>query len=455
MQVARTRIRIALVLAMLATLLVGVPGDAAFATHGTQTLEVEPETQSHQTGEDAELTAEASAIVINLGGPEVDFEIESGPGDKDGNTPRTPDFTCSIGPLILNTCTITYTNSGGPGVDFIRAWYDHDNNDATVEYDNDEGREEATDPGAIEPDITDLVSVSWTQGPAAKLDCDDSSGNDEETNPNQGPGSNETVTCKASDGTGVGMQGIEIDGENLSSDGINDPDQVGADYDNFCTTGGDGKCTGVIPANGPIGTADFCFWTDTDDDAAYDPLAENDDGSAYHPDGGDCDAEKFDEPEDNDTTDVIRITWSIERFAPTSKILRPVHNGTYQQAALRQIQGEADDVHSSVAKVEIALRLYRDNGNCGNWTGNGFRPSSCRLRIWNAVAAADLVRVENATTHEVHWTWVYNLSKTLAKSKGPGTDVLFYIVFSRATDSNGNIETRIIKGTTRNTFEIV
>jgi hypothetical protein len=453
----RNRTRIAVVLAMLATLLVGVPAGPAQATHGTQTLEVDPETQSAASGSSVTLTAQASAIVINLGGPEVDFEIESGPGDTDGNSPRTPDFTCNIGPLIFNTCSVSYTGNGH-GIDFIRAWYDHDNNDATVEYDNDEGRAEETDAGAVEPDITDLVQVNWTQGPPAKLDCDDGSAGadpaatDNEENVNSGPGSDQSYLCKASDGAGVGMEGVQIDGENLSSDGINDPDQVGADYNNFCTTGGDGTCVGVVPANGPVGTADFCFWTDINNDAAYDPLAENEDGSANHADGGDCDAEKFDEPENNDRTDVVRITWKLEKVAPISRILRPLNGASYQQNAMTQLQFDATDTHSGIAKVQFALRRHFKNGTCSSWNHAEarFKSSACNARLW-----VDATFQEGDPADDDDDVWLYNLPSALTKSQGVNYAAKFYMVLSRAIDTAGNVEVIFQTGRNRNAFEIV
>jgi hypothetical protein len=449
-------IRTTILFVTLAALFVGLPSGPAIASHGATTLDASPETQSKEAntaGEDgtAEITAESSSpLILAPSGPNVDFEIESGPGDKDGNTPRSPDMTCDIGPLILTTCSVEYT-APTRGIDIVRVWFDHDGDDETVEYDNDEGVDETVVPGFAEPDITDVVTVNWTQGPVVKLDCDDRAGDDAEK---YFTSEEPQYTCKASDAGNVGLEGIRIDGENLSSNGVNDPEAQNADYDNICTTGGDGKCVATIPTQGDNGTADLCFWTDSDNDNVYDPLSpvdpEDDEGNIIrNNDGGDCDGEKFDEAENNDQTDVVRPTWERETVAPVSTLIRPKRGVTYQQNAIQQFQATATDQHSSVGLVQFALRKYLKSGKCANWNGSKFITGSCTLRIWNN-GTFDT----KGTSDPADDQWVYNLSARMNPSTAGGYQAKDYVVLSRAWDDAGNIESTFTNGRNRNVFEV-
>ncbi len=451
MRSARTVFRTITLLLVLTTAFVGLPAGAALANHGSNTIDADPETQSKEANAEGEagtatITAVySSPLIIALAGPNIDFEIESGPGDTDGNTPRSPDMTCDIGPLILTTCSVDYT-APSRGIDIVRVWIDHDADDQTVEYDNDEGLDETIVPGAAEPDITDVVHVNWTQGPAVKLDCDDRAGDDTEKYfTSESP----TYKCKASDAGNVGLEGILIDGENLSSNGVNDPESVDADYDNFCTTGGDGTCTASIPTQGDMGTADICFWTDNDEDNVYDPLAENEDASVNHTDGGDCDSEKHDEPENSDRTDVVRPTWERETVAPVSVLVRPKRGVTYQQNAIMQFQATATDANSSVELVQFALRKYLKSGKCANWDGTKFVTGSCSLRVW-INGSFDT----KGTTDPADDVWKYDLPNRMNPSTAGGYQAKDYVVLSRAWDSSGNIESVFTNGRNRNVFEV-
>jgi hypothetical protein len=443
------RSKAALAIVAIATMILSLLPGSAWADHHANTLEVDPESQSHQAGEDATLTATFGSPLTLLN-PNVDFEIETGPGDTDGNTPKSPDMTCS--PLIgLLGCSVTYTSTKR-GVDVVRAWIDFDNDDATNEYDNDEFPNEATDAGAghKEPDNTDVVLVLWNQGPPARLDCDDSSFNDTEQNFSQGPGSGETYTCKVSDGGGVGMEGFAIDGENLSTTGVNDPETPGIDYNNFCVTGGNGVCQGTIPSLGKTGTADICLFVDADDDAVYDPTAAQGDPDFGEHDGGDCDGEVVAEAENNDVTDVVQITWILENVPPVTRIDRPAHLGFYPDTGLTKFNGLAKDTHSTVVKVEIALRKYRTDGRCGNWNGTAFVIGPCNFRSW-------VTATITGTTANNQQIWEYSLppgTKLARTNENKGAVAKFYILLARSTDSNGIVEIAFKDGQNRNRFEI-
>jgi len=93
------------------------------------------------------------------GGTRIDFEIT---GDQDpdaSDTPETPDATCTV-PAGGNGCSLQPRPSGH-GTQAFRGWMDLDLNQATVEADLEEGPDETSDPGAAEPDATDVVLWSW------------------------------------------------------------------------------------------------------------------------------------------------------------------------------------------------------------------------------------------------------------------------------------------------------
>jgi Bacterial Ig-like domain (group 1)/RTX calcium-binding nonapeptide repeat (4 copies) len=295
-------------------------GGVAMANHDARTLQVEPETDDNPVGATHVLTAAlSSAADVTSGTIEVDFEI-IGPGDADGgNTPTSPDQECTVA-VGSASCTVSYTSSI-TGTGTISAWIDHDGNDGTVEADSTEGAD-AGNPsidepsggtdvpgGTAEPDLTDVVTKTWVAAlPAGtQLDCDDASGNDTETNPVTGAGSRETYTCTVIDAApnpDVPVSGARIDVENLN--GANDPDNSAAagtpDFNDACTTGGNGRCTVTIAATeSQAGAADICFWIDEDVDNVFNPAGADNDG-------GDCE-EAVDAAENDDKTDTVIKTW--------------------------------------------------------------------------------------------------------------------------------------------------
>src|SRR5206468_6728328 len=158
---------------------------------------------------------------------------------------------------------------------------------------------------------TDDVMITWTPGPPTQLDC----GPDDAVNPPSGPGSGRVYICEARDSDGnIAGPGVRIDVENLG--GANDPDHsdgkgaAGAsnttpDWDNFCVTGTDGRCSGTIPSAGERGTALILLWLD---------LPASADGryniSGVEADGGSCDADPIPPAPDNvNGTDIVRLTW--------------------------------------------------------------------------------------------------------------------------------------------------
>ena len=157
-------------------------------------------------------------------------------------------------------------------------------------------------------DLIDTVTKTWSVT-VDGLDCDDQSGDDAQNN-NAGEPETYTCTATAPDSGDSGSErdpvsGIRIDWENLN--GVNDPDNssgAGApDANDGCTTGTNGSCTiSIAPSESQTGTANICFWGDTDNDNIFAP-----DGATN--DGGGCNTETA-ATEDVDLIDVVSKTWS-------------------------------------------------------------------------------------------------------------------------------------------------
>lgn len=288
----------AIALATLAAMV--VPMTAAGA--GTYTLHVTGGGSVH-IGTQATLKAELRTLDGTAPAPavapvNVDFEIV-GVNDTDGDTPTTPDETCTI-PIGMSTCARKYPGAV-TGTDTVRAWIDEDANDGTVEADPTEGPSATSQPGTIpEPDGTDVITTTWFGLAAGSiLSCTPSS------QPGLAVGADATVNCTVSN-SGTGIAGVQVDGENL--DGANDADKpssadVNADFG--CTTDAGGTCSLTIPGGAEMGFANICLWADEDGD------------NHYHPeltapwDGALCDGNPDDTS--NNTTDFASVSWGFDR----------------------------------------------------------------------------------------------------------------------------------------------
>ena len=259
----------ALAVALLASM--GGVAVPAAANHPSSCLDLTPETATNPAGANHTITAQLRVITANCtgggvtptSGPvNVDFEI-TGPNDVDGgNTPDTPDLTCTVG-NNQSSCTVTYSGNG-TGTDTIRGWIDHDGLTPA------QGGQTEADVGETQPnedsDTTDVVSKTWTAGAASRVDCDDQTGpnTESETNPSlSGAASNETYVCTVTDAAGNPITNVVVSGEVTA--GVNDPDATdGASFDTrdyACTTGAGGTCSVVVTqAEGATGTATICFW---------------------------------------------------------------------------------------------------------------------------------------------------------------------------------------------------
>ena len=289
------------------------------ANHTNRVLDVSPEAQLHELGATHTFTADLCDFEFDPGPPEsatcepepatfqsgpinVDFENEGGTND-DGATRLTPDLTCSV-KAGESSCTVSYVG-GSPGTDRWRAWIDHDGSNLTDDSDSDEPvNESAENPtqhpdadsncfGAPdsaegstngEPDCTDVVTVGWTGGAPATVDCDDETGpnTEREVNPSGGAEGNETYICHVRDAQGgltgdwdpaqVEVQDVYVYGE-VETSNVNDPDD-GTTHDTpdySCLVGAGrrnegqpvGRCQETI-TQGDLqeGGATICFWVD-------------------------------------------------------------------------------------------------------------------------------------------------------------------------------------------------
>lgn len=96
------------------------------------------------------------------GGTNIDFEITGAADPDSGDSPTTPDMTCTVAEGG-GSCW-AYPPTADDGFSTIRAWIDFDLNDATVEGDLTEGQDEASNPGdTAEPDSTDVSQIYWNR----------------------------------------------------------------------------------------------------------------------------------------------------------------------------------------------------------------------------------------------------------------------------------------------------
>ena len=130
---------------------------------------------------------------------------------------------------------------------------------------------------------------------------------------------------------------------------------------------------------------------------------------------------------------------SGDAVPPVSQISRPRHNTSYFQANLRSLTGTATDVGSGVIAMDIVLRRHFTDGTCANWNGSQFVTGSCKARLWHRALGRG--------------SWTYTLPRVLTKSTG--TNVKHYILLSRATDAEGNVETAFNDGRNRSQFEVI
>ena len=171
-------------------------------------------------------------------------------------------------------------------------------------------------PGAAEPDATDVVRVQWLNFAEGRLTCDDGKagdGTDVEYNNSVAGDRAEAYRCTLTTLAGVPIQGAFIDGEILSGPGQNSAPNA-ADLPDVCKTDTNGRCT-TAPINMPVdGARKICFWGEP---ANKDDPTKGDENEFGVPgpdtDGGGCNAEPVDEPENNEITDAVYVDTGAPR----------------------------------------------------------------------------------------------------------------------------------------------
>lgn len=121
---------------------------------------------------------------------------------------------------------------------------------------------------------------------------------------------------------------------------------------------------------------------------------------------------------------------------PTSKITAPKHRTAIDVSQSTNFQGTAKDQNGSVSKVEIALR-QKLKGGCKWWNGSRFVSGACAQRSF--------VQADGDKK------WSYDLPKPL---KPTGKRVRNYILYSRATDAAGNVESEFLPKANKVKFEV-
>jgi hypothetical protein len=323
-----------------------LPVGPARAAGTTPSLQVSREITS-TTSDTATLTATITPAPQS-DGTVIDFEVlpaapgdPPGPADKDGDV-DPPDATCSIA-MNTNTCSVDLI-SKSISTNNVRAWIHGQPADKA------EGRLANTDsdlldlgivnPGADckaadgpnclsgsaspgdaagEPDATDVVRVEWLTFSDGRIDCDDSKsadGADVEYN-NGNTDRSETYTCTVTSLAGDAIQGAFIDAEIVEGPaGEKNKSANSADLPDLCQTDANGRCqtkASAVTMN-TDGADTICFWAEP---ASTSKPAEGQDNN-YNPganptDGGSCNAESVDEPENNDLADTAYLDTGAPR----------------------------------------------------------------------------------------------------------------------------------------------
>ena len=265
-------------------LLLGAGLAAPATAQQPNTMDVNPETQTHTTGTSAQFTV---TTVPPTQGINIDFEIEAGPNDLDGGFKPASglwDFTCTTN--ATGVCMAPFDGLNA-GTDTVRAWVDADKVNSTVEADMGEGALEAQTPGdQDEPDRTDVVTMTWeTPGQAPpKLDTEPETGS-------APPGGTIRLTSTVTRG-GATVQNTIVDFLIESGTG------AGPGSHKECTTGSDGTC--FVDFTGPAeeSTNRVRTWIEEDDN----DVPNEADLAEQQPD------------QDNDATDVVELRWAPERL---------------------------------------------------------------------------------------------------------------------------------------------
>jgi hypothetical protein len=135
---------------------------------------------------------------------------------------------------------------------------------------------------------------------------------------------------------------------------------------------------------------------------------------------------------------------------PETSFHHPKHNQTlkYKSPKARSIHVFVPKDPSAILSAQTALRRIKKGGACQWWDGNGWSPDSCsdaaRLDHW--LSTKKILTLSNKFIYE------HILKEHLKPSMG--TKIKKYVVYSRAQDGSGNMESVVELGRNKNKFEI-
>lgn len=307
--------------------LMAAPLVAGTAFGAGRWLDLKPDVDDVAVGDYRTVRATLSSPP-DLAAIEVDFEIV-GVGDSDGgNSPASPDRSCTVAvgvpddPASTNvdesrTCSIKYKGTV-EGRDEVRGWIDEDGSNSTVEADM--GEPPVAGEGSSGQDATDVVVTEWFAATpkGARLDCSP------ETFTAVVGGSAASVVCQVSGAPT--LAGWRIDGENLGGANASaHPDAFPADHDDVCVTDANGRCAARLDS-WEAGSADLCFWVDWDRDMGFHPQSGAD--------GSDCDEGANDTSLNGNITDVVRADYVHGRSLRWSSLEAPTYGSRFSLAGV-------------------------------------------------------------------------------------------------------------------------
>ncbi len=251
--------------------------EVTWAVPAATNLDATPEFDTNQAGTEHSISVtlyDQNGFPYDFAPATVKFEFFQGsPKDTDGNTPASPDGTCTT-KKDEASCSFLYTSSVA-GTDRVCAWLGANptmsgtNVTGTCNSENrtDTG-EEPGSPQTPPDDRVDVVEAEWVSPAptsASRLSCT------QETDSNPTNTSHQ-ITCAATNGADAVVPGANID---VEATGVNDPDGnvTLTDPDFTCVANAQGQCSFIHGAGGKgtTGTAGqtvYRAWVDIDGDNA-------------------------------------------------------------------------------------------------------------------------------------------------------------------------------------------
>ncbi|MDQ4142298.1 MAG: hypothetical protein M3198_00900 [Actinomycetota bacterium] len=136
---------------------------------------------------------------------------------------------------------------------------------------------------------------------------------------------------------------------------------------------------------------------------------------------------------------------------PVAAFHQPLHGKEYEPWELETFLAFMQDDFggSGVKRVDLAIRMNRDDGVCRWWNGTRFRRGGCGKRQW-----AETGRGTETKVAYYDETAVFTLGKLL-RSSARKTYIKSYTAYCRARDKAGNLQDNFYKKQNFNTFEVI